>query len=127
MVLSLPSSTTGFFVAVLQTACSMGASGLVILLDSGSRWDVLLAIRLNSVSAQDNLRAARLNSGFSTGRPSGRLPELCFVAGPGFVRVLFCFWPYFGYFFLFLPHLFLVPYDYSVPPFIGLSCCCACI
>ncbi|MEQ2311007.1 hypothetical protein AMECASPLE_015209 [Ameca splendens] len=61
------------------------------LLYSGSHWDDLRAVRLNSVSAWDNLRAARLNSWFRMGQPSSRPPELCFVSGPGFVRVVFYF------------------------------------
>ncbi|MEQ2279824.1 hypothetical protein AMECASPLE_013238 [Ameca splendens] len=96
VVLNLPCSTTGFFVAILRTAWSVAASGPVVLLDSGSRWGILPAVCLSSVSARDNLRAARLNSGFRTGRPLGRPPELCFVSGSGFVRVVVCFWPCFG-------------------------------
>ncbi|KAK5616311.1 hypothetical protein CRENBAI_014347 [Crenichthys baileyi] len=73
MVLSLPSSTAGFFVAVLRSACSVGASGPIVLLDSGSHHDVLPAVRLNSVSGRDDLRAACLTSGFPMGRPSGQV------------------------------------------------------
>ncbi|MEQ2299893.1 hypothetical protein AMECASPLE_019636, partial [Ameca splendens] len=71
VVLSLPSSTAGFFVAVLRTACSVGASCseanlltsfVADLWNSGSARDDLSAVCLNYGFAGDDLGVARLNS-----------------------------------------------------------------